>query len=279
MRAEGPIATTHMLKPPIGILQNEIDMTDGVANEYVCLELCQAFGLDVAGAEIESFEDQTVLSVRRVDRLWDRDRLLRLPQEEFVAAHVRRLEALRRAGQQVLTQSSGHVTSDWLFLCYGSRDVQARLAESRVKLTYLFAAVGLSLFGLCACTQKYESQLTARHDVLEGDRVAAVLIFAEWCPSCKVLDPKVESVRASEDWTGVSFVLLDFTDKNEGALLKAADEAGIGPAIRRATLDGIRTGQLILMDIAAQEEMSRIGKGTSVKDMAERIRLARDEVS
>jgi hypothetical protein len=94
-----------------------------------------------------------------------------------------------------------------------------------------------------------------------------------------VLDPKVESVRASEDWTGVSFVLLDFTDKNEGALLKAADEAGIGPAIRRATLDGIRTGQLILMDIAAQEEMSRIGKGTSVKDMAERIRLARDEVS
>tara|TARA_R110000851_G_scaffold106697_3_gene226169 strand:+ start:27 stop:251 length:225 start_codon:yes stop_codon:yes gene_type:complete len=74
MRAEGPIATTHMLKPPIGILQNEIDMTDGVANEYVCLELCQAFGLDVAGAEIESFEDQTVLSVRRVDRLWDRDR-------------------------------------------------------------------------------------------------------------------------------------------------------------------------------------------------------------
>ena len=70
-----------------------------------------------------------------------------------------------------------------------------------------------------------------------------------------------------------------FTDKNEGALLKAADEAGIGPAIRRATSDGIRTGQLVLAKIAAQEEMVRKMKGTSVKDMAERIRAARDEIS
>ncbi len=40
-----------------------------------CLKLCQAVGLDVAGTEIESLEDQTVLSVRRFDRLWDREDL------------------------------------------------------------------------------------------------------------------------------------------------------------------------------------------------------------
>ena len=40
-----------------------------------CLKFCQAFGLDVTGAEIESLEDQTVLSVRCFDRLWDREGL------------------------------------------------------------------------------------------------------------------------------------------------------------------------------------------------------------
>ena len=147
-----------------------------------------------------------------------------------------------------------------------------------------FSLAAISIAALAACGPSVAAsgsladvkEITAPAD---DTKVLAVLSYSSWCGSCKVLDPKVESVRASEDWTGVSFVLLDFTDKNEGALLKAADEAGIGPAIRRATLDGIRTGQLILMDIAAQEEMSRIGKGTSVKDMAERIRLARDEVS
>ena len=40
-----------------------------------CLKLCQAVGLDVAGTEIESLEDQTVLSVRCFDRLRDREGL------------------------------------------------------------------------------------------------------------------------------------------------------------------------------------------------------------
>ncbi|MBU1287432.1 MAG: HipA domain-containing protein [Alphaproteobacteria bacterium] len=47
LRPEGTGATTHILKPLIGIFQNEIDMTDSVENEYFCLKLCQVFGSDV----------------------------------------------------------------------------------------------------------------------------------------------------------------------------------------------------------------------------------------
>ena len=86
-RPVGPTATTHILKPAIGELEGGIDMRDSVANEYLCLKLCEAFGLEVAKAEIVSFEDQTVLSVERFDRLWLGDgRLVRLPQEDLCQA-------------------------------------------------------------------------------------------------------------------------------------------------------------------------------------------------
>lgn len=86
-RPIGTTATTHILKPAIGVIHNDIDLNDSVQNEFVCLKLCAALGLDVADAEIESFEDQLALSVTRFDRLWTEDgRLLRLPQEDFCQA-------------------------------------------------------------------------------------------------------------------------------------------------------------------------------------------------
>ncbi len=86
-RPIGTTATTHILKPAIGVIHNDIDLNDSVQNEFVCLKLCAALGLDVADAEIESFEDQLALSVTRFDRLWtEDDRLLRLPQEDFCQA-------------------------------------------------------------------------------------------------------------------------------------------------------------------------------------------------
>lgn len=86
-RPIGTTATTHILKPAIGVVHNDIDLNDSVQNEFVCLKLCEALGLDVAETEIESFEDQLALSVTRFDRLWTEDgRLLRLPQEDFCQA-------------------------------------------------------------------------------------------------------------------------------------------------------------------------------------------------
>lgn len=86
-RPIGTTATTHILKPAIGVIHNDIDLNDSVQNEFICLKLCAALGMNVADAEIEKFEDQLVLSVARFDRLWTKDgRLLRLPQEDFCQA-------------------------------------------------------------------------------------------------------------------------------------------------------------------------------------------------
>lgn len=83
----GTTATTHILKPQIGQIPNGVDLSNSVENEYLCLKLCAALGLEVAKAEIVDFAGTKVLAVERFDRLWARDgRLLRLPQEDMCQA-------------------------------------------------------------------------------------------------------------------------------------------------------------------------------------------------
>jgi serine/threonine-protein kinase HipA len=56
-----------------------------VDNEWLCLRLLKAYGLDVAEASIETFGKQRVLVVERFDRRISPDGrwLMRLPQEDF----------------------------------------------------------------------------------------------------------------------------------------------------------------------------------------------------
>lgn len=80
-------ATTHILKPQIGRLQNGIDLSYSVENEFLCLKLTAALGLPSAEVEVAEFGGKRVLVVERFDRLWARDgRLLRLPQEDCCQA-------------------------------------------------------------------------------------------------------------------------------------------------------------------------------------------------
>ncbi len=83
----GTTATTHIMKPQIGMLPSGIDLNNSVENEYLCMKLAQAFGLPAANVVLADFKDTRVLVVERFDRLWTKDgRLLRLPQEDCCQA-------------------------------------------------------------------------------------------------------------------------------------------------------------------------------------------------
>jgi len=83
----GTTATTHIMKPQIGMLPSGIDLSHSVENEYLCMKFAQAFGLPAANVTIADFKDTRVLVVERFDRLWTKDRrLLRLPQEDCCQA-------------------------------------------------------------------------------------------------------------------------------------------------------------------------------------------------
>jgi serine/threonine-protein kinase HipA len=86
-KPHGTTPTTHILKTQIGTLQNGMDLSNSVENEYYCLKLMGAFGLPTAAAEIKVFGKTTALVIERFDRKWtDEGRLLRLPQEDFCQA-------------------------------------------------------------------------------------------------------------------------------------------------------------------------------------------------
>ena len=91
LRPFGATPTTHILKLPVGIIQNasgSIDLSGSCDNEWTCLELIRNMGIPTANAAVATFEDQRVLVVERFDRRWTADDkwLLRLPQEDFCQA-------------------------------------------------------------------------------------------------------------------------------------------------------------------------------------------------
>lgn len=82
----GATPTSHIFKLPLGLMGGrQADFTTSVDNEWLCLRLLKAYGLEVADACIASFGRQRVLVVERFDRRpapggqW----LMRLPQEDF----------------------------------------------------------------------------------------------------------------------------------------------------------------------------------------------------
>ncbi|WP_020560452.1 HipA domain-containing protein [Thiofilum flexile] len=85
----GTTPTSHILKLPIGLIHyNQIDLAESARNEWLCLRLCQAFGLSVPNAQLVQVEDLSVLAVERFDRRWSSDQswLMRLPQEDMCQA-------------------------------------------------------------------------------------------------------------------------------------------------------------------------------------------------
>lgn len=87
LRPIGATPTTHIFKPQIGQLSNGLDLSHSVENEYFCLTLLRALGLQTAGVEMALFGAKRVLIIERFDRFTARDgRLLRAPQEDFCQA-------------------------------------------------------------------------------------------------------------------------------------------------------------------------------------------------
>ena len=84
--------------------------------------------------------------------------------------------------------------------------------------------------------------------------------YADWCGSCKALDPKVKAVHASNQFTGVEFATIDYTSRDADAFFADAETLGVAAAMRATFPDKIKTGRLYLIDLDTGAVISSIDK-------------------
>jgi serine/threonine-protein kinase HipA len=83
--------TTHILKLPLGLSPQSIDLSTSVENEWLCSQIVRAYGIEVAKCWMEPFGEHKTLVVERFDRRLAADGrwYLRLPQEDLCQATAR----------------------------------------------------------------------------------------------------------------------------------------------------------------------------------------------
>jgi len=82
----GQTPTSHIFKPAMKEGPLGADFSDMPWNEWLCLALCRALGLETANAEVLMFDNKPVIVIERFDRVWRDGVLYRLPQEDMCQA-------------------------------------------------------------------------------------------------------------------------------------------------------------------------------------------------
>jgi thiol-disulfide isomerase/thioredoxin len=102
-------------------------------------------------------------------------------------------------------------------------------------------------------------------------KLIAVYFYADWCPNCKILGPKLQQARDSGqlDAQKVLFVKIDLTDKpriNQSILL--AQALGIGDFLKA---QGSGTGYVALLDASSKKELARFDRESTAQDITQQI--------
>ena len=138
----------------------------------------------------------------------------------------------------------------------------------------------LAALALTACGDTTVAGSSVKNTVTRaaGDVMAtktkAVLLYASWCGSCKVLDPAVSKAQAMGPLPGVEFIVLDYTDKDDANFYAQAEAAGVETAVR-SFLDGrVKTGMLLLVDVDDEKVITKITNEDGAPEILAKIKAA-----
>ena len=124
----------------------------------------------------------------------------------------------------------------------------------------------MSLLFLSSYTAAQETMKTYG----EGDpQVIGLLMYADWCKSCKVLEPKLNDVKREFEGRGVFFTRFDMTDDftiEQSSLY--ASWVGLEDIFRDN--EG-RTGYMLLIDPSSKKVLAKLVKTQSTDEIRNSI--------
>ena len=103
-------------------------------------------------------------------------------------------------------------------------------------------------------------------------KVVGVLFHADWCNSCKTLEPKLNAIKKDFAGQPVLFTRVDFTDdftKEQSDLL--ASYLNLGPAYAE---QGRKTGYMLLFDAESKQVLGKLMKTQSEAELKSEIEKA-----
>lgn len=123
-------------------------------------------------------------------------------------------------------------------------------------------------------TRAGKHKINVEAESKDGARLAAVLIYADWCSSCKILDPKVEAIKAGNDFPTTNFIKIDYTDKHLKTFIRGARKTNVVKALRDELQGKVKTGQMFLVDLDDQKVVAVIKKDMTEEEMIAAINEA-----
>ena len=129
----------------------------------------------------------------------------------------------------------------------------------------IFLLIPVLFIALPLISHSEDATPTAKADVY------GVLFYADWCGSCKALDPKINQAREESklDTQDVLFVTLDLTDdttKYQAAMM--ASILGINDVYKN---NAGKTGHMLLINAENGEKLSQLTNKLEVSEIATRI--------
>lgn len=101
-------------------------------------------------------------------------------------------------------------------------------------------------------------------------KILAVTMHGDWCGKCKIMDPKLNSIKKEFKDTGILFTLLDMTD--EFTKSQAQMQAALMGLQDLFQLHEGKTGYTVIIDAETGKELDRITHDLSEEEMRNKLK-------
>ncbi|MGB7934661.1 MAG: type II toxin-antitoxin system HipA family toxin [Gammaproteobacteria bacterium] len=259
----GSTPTSHIFKPAMKAGASGADFSDTPWNEWLCLNVCRALGLETANAEVLMFDGKPVIAVERFDRVWRDGVLYRLPQEDLC-------QAMGVPPSRKYQSDGGPGITDVLQFLNGSespRDDRLKFMKAQIVFWLLGAIDGhaknFSIFitpGGYKLTPLYDVMSTAPYPQLSDHKVKLAMAVGDSRHyRLKEIQPRhfYQTARKAGLKDGdIDDILSGLASRMDGAIgdiARLAADAGVPKATYKPVLTGIE-GRARVMQMPKMEE-------------------------